>query len=80
MSRTELKQGEPWDEKGVWWGISLFPSSRRSAIVSCPDCGESASLSGHRIGDNGDVTPSLLCPHQCGFHEHVTLVGWRPAP
>ena len=74
---TELKQGDPWKAKGVWRGGSRTGS--RTAIVSCPDCGESAALSDHEIDAAGDVTPSLVCPAKgCSFHEHVRLVGWRP--
>lgn len=80
MSRRELEQGDPWKARGVWRG-GLVPAgkSRRTALVSCPDCGSSASLSDHEIDAAGDVTPSLVCPAEgCVFHEHVRLVGWTP--
>lgn len=77
--RARFESGDPWEAKGVWRGCSVPDNpSRRTAIVSCPGCGQSASLSDHTIGANGDVEPSLVCPAKgCSFHEHVTLVGWR---
>lgn len=52
---------------------------RRTATVSCPDCGRSASLSDHEIRADGTVTPSLVCPFDdCDFHAWVKLEGWRP--
>jgi hypothetical protein len=83
VSRVKLQQGDPWmglkvkAHRGVWTGAGL--DGRRTAIVSCPTCGMSASRSGHTIYSNGDVAPSLVCPRSsCAFHEHVTLVGWKP--
>jgi hypothetical protein len=34
------------------------------------------SLSLHRIAADGTVSPSLVCPYYCGFHDYVRLVGW----
>ena len=62
-----------------------------SVSISCPRCGGVASLSGHAIDAQGDVTPSVVCPHdieqvelrplgevtvKCDFHEFVRLEGW----
>ena len=73
----EIQPGEPWDGKGLWKGGRLDGS--RTATVSCPKCGKSASLSGHIISDDGAVSPSLVCPslEGCDFHEYVRLVGWK---
>ena len=49
----------------------------RTAIVSCPKCGGSVSLSRHEIAQDGSVSPSLVCPYDCDFHEFVKLEGWR---
>ena len=52
---------------------------RMTATMSCPTCGQVASLSGHTINPGGHVNPSLVCPYEgCGFHEYVTLEGWTP--
>ena len=70
-------RGEPWVVRGVWKRGTT--DGKATAIVSCPKCGQSASLSDHTIKDTGEVTPSLVCPHEhCSFHEHVQLVGWEP--
>ena len=75
-----LKQGEPWYAKGVWKGAKMIEDDgtvKRTANVSCPECGITASLSRHTIAADGKVTPSLVCPYGgCSFHDHVVLEGW----
>lgn len=52
-------------------------AERRMAIVACPKCGQTYSLRGHTIADDGTVSPSLVCPAKaCDFHEHVRLMDW----
>lgn len=50
------------------------------ASMSCPGCGRIGVLEppDHTIAPDGAVTPSLVCPYDCGFHEHVRLEGWTP--
>lgn len=50
-----------------------------SARLTCPKCGFDAELD-HNIANDGRVTPSVLCPQGCGFHEHVRLLGWKQGP
>lgn len=47
-----------------------------TAVVSCPGCGQEAPIKGHTIDAGGKVTPSLMCPFDCGFHDFVTLGDW----
>lgn len=62
---------------GKWKGA--VRDGKRTALMSCPTCGGTASLSGHKIDGNGRVYPSVLCPfYGCKFHEHVILNGWTP--
>ena len=72
-----LKHDNPWQGgKGVWRG-GIFDGVS-TATVSCPKCGEVASLTAHRINSEGKVTPSLTCPaRNCDFHEWVRLDGWN---
>lgn len=30
----------------------------------------------HNIADDGIVSPSVVCPYGCEFHEFITLEGW----
>ena len=46
---------------------------------ACPSCGIEADLSDHEVDANGLVSPSVLCPAECGFHASVTLKGWDNA-
>lgn len=38
-----------------------------------------ASISDHEIDANGKVTPSIVCPDECGWHVQATLEGWAEA-
>lgn len=64
--------------KGIWRGA--VRDGKRSATLSCPGCGKCASLSDHEIAADGVVNPSVVCPHGCGFHEHVQLEDWTSEP
>lgn len=61
---------------GTWKGVVDNTGKRISASFTCPNCGELGSLSAHHIAPDGTVTPSLICPYECGFHEHIKLEGW----
>lgn len=77
----ESKASDVWQrERGTWRGVKLTDQAgRRSATASCPDCGQTASLSGHEIAKDGTVNPSVVCPNaNCNFHQFVKLEGWTP--
>jgi len=72
---TVILQGDIDARAGCWRG-GTRPDGTRTASVSCPNCGKVASLSDHAIGAGGYVTPSLICPFDCSFHDYVQLDGW----
>jgi len=74
LSRAKLE--DFWlTERGRW--RPGWRDSQRTATLSCPTCGQVASLSGHAIDEVGTVTPSVVCPRgNCEFHDFVLLVGW----
>lgn len=43
--------------------------------ISCPNCGRIGALD-HHVKADGTVSPSLVCPHHCGFHRQGRLEGW----
>lgn len=69
-----IPQGDCWREKGHWKGAG--GEGFRTANVSCPNCGMVFSLSHHKIDESGNVSPSVVCAHGCGFHDYVKLEGW----
>ncbi len=75
MSTQHLTFGNPSEAKGVWnysFGQVL------NAVISCTDCGAIGTLD-HTISSEGLVTPSVVCPRDCGYHEvGVILSGWDP--
>lgn len=61
-------------EPGTWrlWSIG----SQVRAIVVCPGCGVEGTLD-HEVRTNGDVEPSVECPHEgCSFHAFIRLQDW----
>ena len=56
------------------------------ANFACPKCGARGGLgfgTNHRIAGraaDGVVNPSVVCDTpECGYHEHIVLVGWSNA-
>ena len=72
---TEFYKGDISQKKGCWERAK--GAKYDTAMISCPKCGKIASLTSHTIADDGAVTPSLVCPHDCGFHDHAKLLGWE---
>jgi len=64
---------------GTWKGLKL-QGGQRSATVTCPVCGQTCTLIDHQIDPDGTVSPSLVCPYDCGFHEFIKLEGWADVP
>jgi hypothetical protein len=73
-------------ERALWWPVSQ--AGIRTAIISCPGCGETHGLGDRwRIFPDGVVTPSIdhswpvkrtdgtIIP-SCQFHDNITLDGW----
>lgn len=60
-------------DKGTWWPAGV----PWKANVVCPDCGGRTNLRNHQVDEHGRVSPSLICPFGCGFHESVVLDGWE---
>lgn len=71
---AELPRGN--GEPGTWRPLTL-DIRRRTAVLFCPDCGRRGTLEDHVIEDDGRVSPSVVCPNDCGFHDFVTLAGWE---
>lgn len=79
MNRLTLTKAGDKDgviDKGEWRG-GRCEDGHRTATVACPRCGRIASLSNHTIFSDGAVSPSLVCPRDCGFHEFVQLADWE---
>lgn len=87
-SVDEMKEIEERKEKrGTWWPVKDLDGSR-SAIITCPGCGQTHSLCGRwKVASDGSVTPSVdhsqpivktdgSAIRDCLFHDHVKLEGW----
>lgn len=65
---------EIFSEPG-WYCVIL--DGKPTAVMSCPKCLYAGYLDGHEIAQDGTVTPSCVCPRNCGFHDMVRLSGWE---
>lgn len=66
-----IARGDTEAQAGRWRPLG------KKAMLSCPSCGKELTLTPYTIGDGGIVSPSVVCPHGCGFHEYVMLEAWR---
>lgn len=49
-----------------------------TAWLYCPLCGRRMALGArHTVRPDGVITPSVVCPYDCGFHDFVQLEGWE---
>lgn len=53
---------------------------RRTAIIICPFCRGKLVLNPHKVDQDGDVSPSVVCRPPCSFHEFITLKDWLNLP
>jgi len=71
-----LPDGGAWT-KGRWrpWIASVFPGPvfKQTVALVCPKCDHLLSLVNHTITADGQVSPSVVCPHKCGWHEFIRL-------
>jgi hypothetical protein len=67
--------------KGTWrpWRDRDFQRQRdvETAAVCCGNCGRAMSVKNHSISASGVLSPSLVCPHGCGWHVFARLAGWQ---
>lgn len=78
MTLLPRSQGQSDRHSGRWWPVHT--QGRLAVGASCPDCGRILLLDqpDHRIAPDGAVSPILVCPYDCGFHEYVRLEDWSP--
>ena len=52
--------------KGHWW------RSNGHTFWGCPKCGQAHRLTTHRVMEDGEVVPSVICG-KCDFHDFIAL-------
>lgn len=74
MERVELAKAVRYLDlgPGMW-----TPTPSDVSWVRCGGCGERVRLTDHTVASDGAVTPSLVCPVECGWHVQARLVGWE---
>ena len=64
------------DSDGFPVSVPCWDGIARGVVFWCPN-GHVGILSNHAVDGAGVVTPSVVCDrHGCGFHDHVTLLGY----
>lgn len=75
MRTLELRAVGADRKPGQWWvGTS---DGAQKPFWSCPGCGQVHVLATHRVRQDGEVSPSIVCS-KCDFHEYATLDEVQP--
>ena len=61
--------------KNTWKTVRALNGIEMAVVTDSSGC--VYGIETHCIADDGTVSPSLVCPHKCGFHEFVKLCGWE---
>lgn len=69
ISNSEEEQPINTWRAGRGLNEEIYPTIRDSN-------GDWFGLATHSIDEDGTVSPSVVCPYGCGFHEFIKLEGW----
>jgi DNA-directed RNA polymerase subunit RPC12/RpoP len=47
---------------------------KHTYALQCPTCSRAFCLAGHTIDNDGNISPSVVCPFNCGFHVFMKIV------
>ena len=71
-----VEKRHPDHAEPLTWNAVQFSHGEKSATMLCSN-GHALSLHNHKICENGEVTPSVVCPEaDCDFHDLLTLAHW----
>jgi DNA-directed RNA polymerase subunit RPC12/RpoP len=56
------------------WLHSTKDIQVKTYALQCPTCNKAFCLAQHAVDLNGNVTPSVVCPFNCGFHVMMKIV------
>lgn len=74
---SSLELAAPGEYRVAWYPGKREDATKKTARMTCPDCGRGVSLSDHDIDTAGVVSPSVVCPHPgCEFRDRVALACW----
>jgi predicted RNA-binding Zn-ribbon protein involved in translation (DUF1610 family) len=71
-----MRQGNPKADKGYWMYARQYHRGPTSALISCPQCGETLILDNLQIDMHGEVGPGQPeCP-KCKWTQRLFLEDW----
>ena len=76
VERVELRRVYVFHQldRGTW--LQHEASISGAIWIACGDCGARAALTDdHVVDDDGNVSPSLTCPVECGWRVFARLLG-----
>lgn len=74
--KAKISTDRPYHRTPGTWKPLERSGGEMSATFTCPKCGTYGDLVDHEIRGDGVVTPSVICPTNCGFHDNIVLEGW----
>lgn len=48
--------------------------AKQTYALQCPTCSRAFCLADHAVDINGNVSPSVVCPFNCGFHVFMRIL------
>ena len=51
----------------------IYMQDTKTVALKC-SCGRYFCLANHKIDANGDCTPSVVCPFNCGLHVFMRII------
>jgi hypothetical protein len=63
--------------KGVWVSEFVENPARPTVYITCPHCAAIMKVDKHRIKEDGELDPCVVCPRdECRRHVFMVLKGW----
>lgn len=73
--RTELDWKDLPPRAWTWW--QWLDTNERVPVMRCTAGHMFLVRQNHTIAADGTVTPSMVCPYGCAYHECIRLDDWR---
>jgi hypothetical protein len=74
---TQVESPRTSRTKGVWVADKPEGAARPTVYITCPHCAAIMKVDRHRIKEDGEIDPCVVCPrNECARHVFMTLKGW----
>lgn len=74
---TQIESPRANRTKGVWASEFVEKPDRPTVYITCPHCAAIMKVDKHRIKEDGEIDPCVVCPRrECSRHVFMVLKGW----